>query len=122
MAWDLKFDPVTRDLIDLPNGSPAITETAETMMMHQVLLHYGECWHDPAVGSKFHDLAAFQANPTLLAQAEAERCFGVLVSRGRITNLEIAVSAPSAGRVNIATRSRDANTGQVIDTIARSGG
>jgi hypothetical protein len=120
--FDLSFDPVTRDLVDDGKGSFALTDTADTILMHQVLCHYGRCWHDENLGSKFHDLSAFQENPELLAKAEADRCFGVLVSRGVITNLETDVSPFVNGRINVATRSRDANTGQVIDQVVKAGG
>jgi hypothetical protein len=122
MPMDFAFDPVTRDLIDDGAGSFELTETASSTLMHQVLCHYGECWHDENLGSLFHDLSAFQAKPELLAKSEAERCFGVLVDRGVITNLETSVSAFVRGRINVATRSRDATTGQVIDQVVKAGG
>lgn len=119
---DLKFDSITRDVIDDGAGGFELTENADTILMHQALCHYNAWWGDEQLGSRFHDLQAFQGNPELEAQAEADRCFGVLVARGYITNLETGVSPMVGGRINIATRSRDVNTGQVIDQVLKSGG
>jgi len=119
---DFAFDPVTRDLIDDGQGSFVLTEHADSILMHQVLCHFDECWHDENLGSKFFDLRAFQGSPETKAKAEANRCFGVLVARGVITNLETDVSPFVAGRINVASRSVDANTGQVIDQVVKAGG
>lgn len=122
MAKDLQFDPVTRDLIDDGKGSFAVTDTAETMVMHQTWCHYNAWWGGSWLGSRFHDLRSFQANPQLLVQDEWSRALGVVVARGRIANVSIAVDPPTPGRIVGKASMRDVGTGQVIDAFVTPGG
>lgn len=121
MAWDFKFDPQTQDLIDDGAGAIETTDTAETMVMHQLLCHLGEWWGDETLGSKIHDLNAFQSRPEVLAPDEAKRALGVLIDRGRIANLEVRAEMQGQGRVVVLARFQDASTGQLVDTFAKAG-
>lgn len=121
--FDFAFDPVTKDLIDDGKGSFVLTDTAQTMLMHQVLCAYGESWHDENLGSRLNDLQAFpQVNTVQWAIDEAKRALGVLVSRKRIANLEVTAEMQGQGRVVIATKCRDVSTGNVVSTFVKTGG
>lgn len=122
MAFDLQFDPVSRDLVDDGNGSFAFTDTAATMVMHQYWCRYRKWWGLSELGSLFYDLGSFQQNPALKARDEVQRMLGVVVSRGRISNVSVAASAPSPGRVQTQASMRDVGTGQVINQFVTPGG
>lgn len=119
---DFKFDPLTGDLIDSPDGGFEQTDTSETAVLLQITQHYNEWWCDPEAGSTLHDLRAHQFDPETSLRDEAERCLGVLADRGRISDVEVQVEPGGYGRVNVATRSRDAGTGQLLDVPIRAGG
>lgn len=121
MAWSWKFDPTTLDLVPDGKGSFQRTDQADSAVMHQLLCHYAKFWGAPEFGSKLYDLNAFQRDPKTLAALEAKRALGRLVDRGRIANLEVTSDA-TRGRVVVATRFRDASTGQLVDTFVKSGG
>ncbi len=122
MAWDFKFDPVTQDLVDDGAGSYELVETAETMVLHQMLCHYRKWWGFAELGSKLHDLKALQRDPKTLAALEVTRALNVIVGRGRILALEVIAERPNVGRVVTLAKFRDASTGQLVTTHARAGG
>lgn len=119
MPFDLKFDPVTRDLIPDGRGSFVTTQNADTMLMHQMLCVYQQSWHDENLGSLLGVLQAYpQGDPVSWAIAEAKRALGVLASRGRISNIDAIAEEQGNGRIAIATTSRDVSTGQVLTATA----
>jgi hypothetical protein len=122
MALDFKFDPVTKDLIDAADGSFEQTSTAETAVTLQLEQHQGEWWGDPDAGSLLHDRGAFQAAPETLIPDECQRAMALLVSRGRIANVEARTVLEANGRAVTQTRFRDVSTGQLVDTFVRGGG
>lgn len=122
MPQDLQFDPVTRDLILDGKGSFVFTDTAETMVMHQVWCHFGEWWGDPNLGSKLWDLRNFQQSPALQIADEWNRTLNVIVARSRISNVAISVDNPTPGRVVGQASMRDVGTGQTINAFVTPGG
>ncbi len=122
MAWDFKFDPVTQDLIDDGAGSFETVDTAETMVLHQMLCHYNTWWGDPELGSNLYKLATLQRDPRTLAELEVRRALNVIVKRGRILTPTITSERPTQGRVVTLAKFRDASTGQLVTTHARAGG
>lgn len=120
MPLDMKFDPVTFDEIDDGRGSPTLTPHADTMVMHQLLCHRGECWHDDELGSDLHDLEHLQADPAVLASEDARLALEVVVRRGRIADLEITAEEVP-GRVAVATRYRDVSTSDVLTLLIPGG-
>ncbi len=120
---DLAFDPLMHDEIDDGHGSPVLTDKADTAVQLAMLVHYGEAWQDPEMGSRFHDLDTLQADPARLATVEAERVLERLVSQGRIADpTAIAEFNNGTGQLVVATTFRDRNTGQVVSTKVRAGG
>lgn len=117
MAWDLAFDPVTRDLVDDGAGAFEITETAATAVMLQLISHWDAWWGDPDAGSLLHDLQRFASDPPGLTADESRRALQLLAERGRISNLEVIAEEPRTGRVNVAIRFRDTSTGQQVDLV-----
>lgn len=114
MAKSLKFDPITRDLVRDGKGWFEWTPHADTTVMHQLLVRGGEAWHDPLLGSRLHDLRAMQGKPEVVAEGFAKQALDVLVSRGRVSNVEVVAEVPKTGRVLVATKFRDASTGQIV--------
>lgn len=123
MPTDFKFDPVTRDIISDGKGSFVQTETAETTVLHQLTCLANASWHDENLGTKLVDLQAYPQNaPAKWALDEAKRALGVLVSRGRIANVEVATEEHPGGRIAIATQFRDVSTGGIVNTLVKAGG
>ncbi len=122
MPLDMRFDPITQDEIDDGRGSPVLTPNADTAVQLALLVHYQQAWQAPEMGSRFHDLGAFQADPEPLAESEARRVLARLEAQGRIVMDDVRAELAAPGRLHVATRFRDANTGQLVDTFIRSGG
>lgn len=122
MPQDFVFDPVTRDIVDDGAGSWEMTDTAGTMVQHQTWCHAFAWWGLSNLGSRLHDLRPFQANPALLIPAEWERSLGVIVARGRISNVNVAVDPPKPGRIVGKATMRDVGTGQTIAAYVTPGG
>jgi phage gp46-like protein len=121
MSTSFKFDPVSRDLIRNGRGWFTMTSNQDTTVMHQLLCHADECWHDPQLGSRLHDLKKLQVRPEVTAPSEARRSLDVLVSRGRISNVEVIAEIPRPGRINLATKFRDTKTGQIVPLKVSAG-
>lgn len=122
MPWDRQIDPVTGDLVRNDVGSWKTVTTAQTSVMNQLLAHRGECWHDPELGSRLHDLDAFIAAPETLAADEAARALARLEAAGRIAAIEVRAELQGPGRIAVATRFRDTSSSALVDTVVKSGG
>lgn len=121
MAWDFFFDPDTHDIV-IVNGSPRLTEAADTMVQHQLSIHFNEWWGGPQIGARIHDLRAFVASPELGVKAELQRALNVVAARGRIANIEVDAEAQGAGRTAAATRFRDVPTNTTVALRVKAGG
>lgn len=120
MAHDLKFDPVSKDLIDSTDGWFEETDTSETAVWLQLESHHDAWWGDPGAGSRLHDLRSFQRDPETLLAIEADRALAVLVEAGLIANVDVLVEPGRPGRYNVATRCRDVSSGQLVDTFVEA--
>lgn len=122
MPWAFARDPITGDMIPDGNGGWKKTRTAENLVRNQLQARFGECWQDPALGSRLHDREAFRANPEGLVSSEAERTLERVADAGRIANIEVEAAYPRSGRVNVATRFVDTSSGQVVTLKVPVGG
>ena len=116
MPLDYQFDPVTGDLVRDGKGAHVLVDTAETALQEQVLHHYRAWWGAPEQGSRLHDLHALGRDALQAAKAEVQRALHALEQAGRISHLEVVAEQPRAGRVHVASRSRDTATGKPITT------
>lgn len=121
MAWDLKFDPVTKDLV-VVNGTPQLTEAADTMVQHQDWMHFGEWWGGPLLGSKLWNLRAFGARPEVSIPDEGMRALKVIQARGRIAAISVAAEVQGQGRIALARKFRDVRTNTTVSSVVRAGG
>lgn len=122
-GWDLRFDPVTLDLIDDGFGAFELVTSAATAVLHQLLCHRDEWWGDPELGSHLHQLDRFIQDPGPLIAAECERALGVLVRAGRLADVRADAEESAPGRVSIRTSYRDTRSGQPVDlTLTPAGG
>lgn len=122
MATDLKFDPVTKNII-VANGSPQLTESADTMVLHQDWIHFGEYWGGPRLGSLLWSARNFTGpKPEVAALAEGTRSLKVVAARGRIAGIEVAAASQGQGRTVLQRRFRDVRTNTTTSTVVRVGG
>lgn len=122
-GWDLRFDPVTMDLVDDGAGGFELVTSAATAVLHQLLCHRDEWWGDPDLGSHLHQLDRFIQSPGPLIAAETERALGVLVTAGRLANVRAEAEESAPGRVSVRTSYRDTRSGQPVDlTLTPAGG
>jgi phage gp46-like protein len=121
MALDLKFDPVTHDLVDGPSGTFAETDRADTAVFLQLTSRFGEWWGDVDAGSRLHDLRAFQSDPEELMRDEALRSLDLLEREGMISDVDVIVEEGRSGRLNVATRFRDIATSALVETFIEPG-
>lgn len=113
--WDLRFDPVTMDLVDDGVGGFEVVTSAATAVMHQMLCHFDEWWGDAEMGSRLHRLELFIAAPGDLIADECLRALRVLEAAGRITDLTAEATETAPGRVDVRTSYRDMRSGQPVD-------
>lgn len=113
--WDLRFDPITLDLVDDGLGAFEITTTAATAVLHQLLIDFDKWWGDAEIGSRLNDLDLFIADPGELIADETRRALGALVDAGRIVDVVVVATETQAGRVDVRTAYRDAQSGQPVD-------
>jgi phage gp46-like protein len=122
MALDLKFDPVTHDLIDGPGGTFEETDRADTAVYLQLTSHFREWWGDVDAGSLLHDLRRFQSDPAVLMRDEAMRALGLLETvGGLIADVDVIVEEGQHGRLNVATRFRDIATSTLMESLVDPG-
>ena len=117
MPFDLRFDPLTHDLIDDGRGSVQLTDTAETAVLHALIAHFGEWWGDPDAGSRLHDLDAFVGNPEPMIADEVRRALASIVQAGRIDQLRVRALMERTGRIRVETSFRDATSSQLVALV-----
>lgn len=119
MAWDLAFNPQTKDTVPDGKGGIVLTDGAETQVQLQFDCEYAAWWGDPQAGSKLRNFKVLGDDPIAI-QAEAARALGVLADRGVISNVTATAEHSSVvpGRVLLKTSSRDSRTGRTIKTGA----
>jgi hypothetical protein len=115
-ALELVFDPVTRDLIDAPDGWFVEGTDSRSTVLWQLESHFQAWWGSPFDGSRIAAILRGDdpATPQDLRD-EALRALQVLVSSGTISDLAVALDTDEAGRVVIVLNYRDRASGRLID-------
>lgn len=115
-ALELVFDPVTRDLIDAPDGWFVEGTDSRSAVLWQLESHFQAWWGSPFDGSRIAAILRGDdpATPQDLRD-EALRALQVLVSSGTISDLAVALDTDEAGRVVIVLNYRDRASGRLID-------
>ena len=120
--WDLRFDPITQDLVDDGLGGFQLASGAQTSVLHQMFCHYAEWWADASLGSRIHDADAFITDPPGLVRLETQRALGELVADGAITKLTVRSTETSLGRVDTDVSYTDTLAGTVNATTITAAG
>jgi phage baseplate assembly protein W len=107
---ELKIDPNTQDFVRDGKGGLVYAAGAETAVLHQVAIHFGEDWLAPDDGSRLHDLQYFTGDAAARIKTELERALTHLERRGRISEIEVTTTQTSSGLVDATTRYRDTRT------------
>jgi phage gp46-like protein len=117
--WDLRLDPVTRDLVPDASGGFETTESAETAVMLALSSHFEKWWGDPDAGSQLYALV--QGNDVNGLEEsiddEVRRALGSLVKRGRISIVSVNTYRSGTGRIVVETQIADNSTGQPVDVV-----
>ncbi len=115
-ALELVFDPVTRDLIDAPNGWFVESTDSRSTVLWQLESRYQAWWGSPFDGSRI--AAIITGDDPATAQDlrdEVLRAMQALVSAGILSDLAVALDTDEAGRVVILLNYRDRASGRLVD-------
>jgi len=115
-ALDLVFDPVTRDLIDAPDGGFVEGTDSRTAVLWQLESELGAWWGSPPDGSRIRAIVAGDEPATAIdLQDEALRALQALIDEGLISELHVALDTDDGGRVAIVLAYRDRSSGRLVD-------
>jgi phage gp46-like protein len=117
MPWDLKFDPITGDLVPDGAGGWERTEHSDTAVWNQLTIHWERWWADPDIGSRLFERDEFTSDPAPLVEAETRRALQLLVDENLIADVRVVAVESSAGRVDVRTLYRLVATGQDVETF-----
>lgn len=115
-ALELVFDPVTRDLIDAPDGWFVEGTDSRSVVLWQLESRYQAWWGSPFDGSRIQDI--LRGDDPATAQDlrdEVLRAMQALVSAGIISDLAVALDTDDVGRVVIVLNYRDRASGRLVD-------
>jgi hypothetical protein len=110
------FDPVTRDLIDSPDGWFVEGTDSRSAVLWQLESHYEAWWGSPFDGSRIAAILRGDdpATPQDLHD-EALRAMQALVNEGVISELTVGLDTDQAGRVVVILNYRDRASGRLVD-------
>jgi hypothetical protein len=113
---DWAFDPVTRDLIDAPDGSFLETADARSSILWQLESDYLAWWGGPFDGSRIRAILRGDtpATPDDIRD-ETLRAMQLLADDGRISELAVALDTDETGRTAILLNYRDTASGRLVD-------
>jgi hypothetical protein len=115
-ALELVFDPITRDLIDAPDGWFVEDTDSRSTVLWQLESHFQAWWGSPFDGSRI--AAILSGDDPATAQDlrdEALRALQLLVNAGIISDLAVALDTDEAGRVVVILNYRDRASGRLVD-------
>jgi phage gp46-like protein len=115
MPWDLKFDPLTNNLVRDGAGGWERAEHRETAILNQFRCHLESWWADSAIGTRFHNRDLFAGDTAALVEAEARRAFQLLEDEGIVTNVRVQAREVKPGRVDVRTAYFLVDRGQLIE-------
>jgi hypothetical protein len=115
-ALELVFDPLTRDLIDAPDGWFVEGTDSRSTVLWQLESRYQAWWGSPFDGSRIRDILSGDdtATPQDLRD-EVLRAMQVLVDNGIISELAVALDTDEGGRVVVILHYRDRASGRLVD-------
>lgn len=115
-ALELVFDPVTRDLIDAPDGWFVEGTDSRSAVLWQLESHFQAWWGSPFDGSRIAAILSGDdpATPQDLRD-EALRALQVLVNAGIISDLAVALDTDESGHVVVILNYRDRASGRLVD-------
>jgi hypothetical protein len=115
-ALELVFDPLTRDLIDAPDGWFVESTDSRSAVLWQLESHYEAWWGSPFDGSRI--VAILRGDDPATAQDlrdEVLRAMQALVTDGLISELTVGLDTDEAGHVVVILNYRDQASGRLVD-------
>ena len=115
-ALELVFDPLTRDLIDAPDGWFVEGTESRSTVLWQLESLYQRWWGSPFDGSRIRDILSGDdpATPQDLRD-EVLRAMQALVDDGIVSELAVALDQDEGGRVVVIINYRDRASGRLVD-------
>src|SRR4051812_41168810 len=112
-ALELVFDPLTRDLIDAPDGWFVEGTDSRSAVLWQLESRYQAWWGSPFDGSRIRDILRGDdpATPQDLRD-EVLRAMQALVDEGIVSDLAVATDTDETGRVVVILNYRDRASGR----------
>lgn len=115
-ALNLVIDPITRDLVDTPDGWFAEGTDSRTIVLWQLEATHNAWWGDPASGSRIRAiLAGDDPGDINDVRDEVGRALQELVKDGIISDLSVSVDKDEAGRNALILNYRDLSSGELVD-------
>jgi len=113
---DLAIDPITRDLIDAPDGGFVETADSRSAVIAQLESEYLAWWGSPFDGSRIREILSGDdpADAQMLSD-EVLRALQPLVAEGIISEIDVDLDVDEAGRVVVLINYRDQASGGLID-------
>lgn len=115
-ALEFVFDPITRDLIDSPDGWFVEGTDSRSTVLWQLESRYQAWWGSPFDGSRIAEIISGDdpATPQDLRD-EVLRAMQALVDAGIVSDLAVALDTDEGGRVVIILNYRDRASGRLVD-------
>lgn len=113
---DLEFDPITRDLMDAPDGGFIEGTDSRSAVLFQLESIFLAWWGSPFDGSRIRAILAGDEPATAQDLSdEVLRAMQALVVAGIISELAVALDKDETGRVAIVLNYRDRSSGRLVD-------
>lgn len=115
-ALELVFDPITRDLIDSPDGWFVEGTDSRSTVLWQLESTFMAWWGGPFDGSRLRAILRGDepATPQDVSD-EVLRALQLLVDAGRISELGVTLDTDENDRVAILINYRDRSSGRLVD-------
>jgi hypothetical protein len=115
-ALTLVFDPITRDLVDAPDGWFVEASDSRSIVLWQLESIYLAWWGSPFDGSRIRAILSGDDPATEQdLRDEVLRAMQALVAEGILSELAVALDRDEGGRTVVILNYRDKASGTLVD-------
>lgn len=113
-ALELVFDPITRDLVDTPDGWFLEATDSRATVLWQLESTYLAWGGDPFSGSRLRAILRGDVEPQDVVD-ETKRSLQQLADEGIISELAVTLDTDEGGRTAVILNYRDRASGRLVD-------